>query len=184
MKSRESQLGFTLAEMIVVISIIGIALAFTIPNFAQGRRQAEVQAVQRELSSDFRSAQTNSMSQHISPTDGTVVETMGVYVTRSAYTLFYGDGVNPYVANTPGFTVVKTKDFSPLYFTNIPDNGSLTFYFRRTREGAEDAGTLKCVDITQCQDANPLTFTVASNRIPGYQKSVIIHPSGLIEVAP
>lgn len=179
MKMHAREAGFTLVEMIVVISIIGIVMAFSIPNFARGRQEGEVRAAQRELTADLRLAQTTTISQHVDEADASNVDSMGVYFTKDAYTLFYGDGVQTFPQTT--FTTVKTKTLAPAALSSaaLPSAGSLTLYFRITRDAAGDAGTFYCVPAGAC---NPTTtFSLNSIQLPEYVKNVILHPSGLIQ---
>lgn len=54
--------GFTLIEMMVVIGIIGIVIAFVIPNFAAMQRQARIRAAAQELAQDLRQIRERALS--------------------------------------------------------------------------------------------------------------------------
>ncbi|MFC1640493.1 Tfp pilus assembly protein FimT/FimU [Patescibacteria group bacterium] len=77
------QAGFSLVEIVVVMSIIAIVLAFVIPNFQDGRRSEFVKAAARELAAEARYAQTLSMSQAIDEADPDSVKDLTLEIGKN-----------------------------------------------------------------------------------------------------
>ena len=68
MKAMNNQRGFTLIELVVVITILGILAAFAIPRFASLEREARIGAIQG-LAGSVRSA--SALAHSLSLTQGT-----------------------------------------------------------------------------------------------------------------
>ncbi|MFH0804813.1 MAG: prepilin-type N-terminal cleavage/methylation domain-containing protein [Patescibacteria group bacterium] len=58
---RSSQGGFTIAELLIVIALIGVLLTFVMANFQAGRRTNDLRQAGTELSQQFRQAQGYSI---------------------------------------------------------------------------------------------------------------------------
>ncbi len=54
--------GFTLIELMAVITIIGIIFAVTVPNYAAKSQQARIRAGAQEIAQDFRQIRERSLS--------------------------------------------------------------------------------------------------------------------------
>ncbi|HXG57551.1 MAG TPA: prepilin-type N-terminal cleavage/methylation domain-containing protein [Thermoanaerobaculia bacterium] len=62
MKTRSSQ-GYSLAEMLIVLSIIGLISLVAVPNFISFQRSAKIKSSLRQLTSDVRSARQRAIAQ-------------------------------------------------------------------------------------------------------------------------
>lgn len=64
MLALKNKSGFSLVEILVALSLIGIILAFSIPNFTEYNRGRMVESAARRIVSDMRMLRTIAISQH------------------------------------------------------------------------------------------------------------------------
>ena len=136
--------GFTLIELVVVITILGILAAFAIPRFANLETEARIAAVQG-LAGSIRSgatlAHSLSLAQGLGSTDavdmeGTSVAMVNRYPSNA--------GIADTLVDTTGFTFaagVFTKDGA-----TAPADCSVTY----TQPGAAGAAPTVLVDVSDC----------------------------------
>lgn len=115
------QWGFTLTELIIVMAIIAMLTAFTVPSLLSGRAQAEVNTYYETVLADIKQQQLKAM---IGETEGRQEsDAYGVYFEADRYTLFSGSVYNPdNPANSP-IPLPNTLSFSVI---DLP-GGSIIF---------------------------------------------------------
>ena len=93
--------GFTLFELLVVLTITGILLALAVPRFAVASDQAAVRAALGDLAAAFSAARQTAILRRapvtitLDTTDGTVeVRASGRLVLRRAITGVFGVGLS------------------------------------------------------------------------------------------
>ena len=62
--------GFTLVEMLVVISVCGLLLSFSFSSLSKFKKSVGFEASARQLASDLRRTQSQAMSRHESLSQG------------------------------------------------------------------------------------------------------------------
>lgn len=89
------QSGFTLIEMLFTVSIIGMILLVTIPNFQRGRDRERLRAVAQELETNLRQAQQLTIGQRVATNDPMAPQVAGVGIhieePNNLYMLFRDD---------------------------------------------------------------------------------------------
>ena len=84
----KAQRGFTLIELIIVLSIVGILLGFTTINLSRSQQSASLNAVEQILLSDLKQQQLKAM---IGDTEGRAASDLyGIHFDSNKYTLFHG----------------------------------------------------------------------------------------------
>jgi type II secretion system protein H len=91
-KSQRGRSGFTLVEMAVVLVVMGIALAVTVPSFRGSMRRARYDRAASELQSDLRLAVSQSRASG---------RTLRLSFTPNSYT----------VQDANDSTVIRERDF-------------------------------------------------------------------------
>lgn len=173
--------GFTLTEVLVVIAIIAIILAFSIPNFRSGRFREETRSTARELAADARYAQTVALSQKVESTNPGKVNNIGVLVRNDIYRVFEDNGTTTGAYDSEDHelkrgvipTGVVISSTEPV---NIRNNA---FFFTPVSEEGVTAGSLDCPHAV-CTNGINITFT--HQGLSGYQRVLHITPQGFIEV--
>ncbi len=184
--------GFTLIEMIIVIALIAVMIAFTIPNLRDGRSRQEVRQARDQFTADLRFAQSLATEQNIQKKDQAQVYTVGVYINKAgnSYTIFEDSDT------TAGFSgddiVVKKVALTDNAFiktvnTNVASPGSiqddtslsaLTVTFLPTTSGAANAGSPMCLE-ESCQ--TNVYFRFAHRLLSAYSLDSVANASGLIQ---
>jgi prepilin-type N-terminal cleavage/methylation domain-containing protein len=83
-----NQRGFTLIELMVVITITAILLGFTTINLVGSQQRASLNAIEQELLADLKQQQLKAM---IGDTEGRETsDTYGIHFDSGKYTLFHG----------------------------------------------------------------------------------------------
>lgn len=101
-KLRENKKGFTLAELLVVVAIVGVLVAISIPIFSSQLEKAReatdvanMRAAKAEAVADYLSAELDTEVWTINTTDGTAVAYYNAgtgLMQKSAPTSKYGKG--------------------------------------------------------------------------------------------
>ena len=168
--------GFTLVEVIVVLSIVGIILAFSIPNFREGRFREEVKAQTRELAADLDFAQSSTIAQRVQETQNERVGGVGIIFTPTGYTVFSDN--SPRRSYTATDVDLETVEYAG-GVTVSNSLGATEIYFRDTAENGRLVGAPVCRPSTINCTAG-LEILVASDLI-SYQQAISIEESGHIE---
>ena len=107
--------GFTLIEVLMVMSIFAILAGFTTINLLGPQRSANLNATVTELTADIKQQQARSMLGDTST--GSVAVVHGVYFEAARYTLFVG---STYSAADPANFVVDLPSSISLTTTLVP----------------------------------------------------------------
>jgi prepilin-type N-terminal cleavage/methylation domain-containing protein len=84
----KTQRGFTLIELIIVMSIIGILLGFSTINLSRSQQSASLNAVEQILLSDLRQQQLKAM---VGDAEGRAAsDSYGIHFDSNKYVLFHG----------------------------------------------------------------------------------------------
>ena len=179
MKSRQA--GYSVAEMLVVVAIIGLLSLVTVPSFITYRNSAKVKTSVRNFLSDLRAARQLAISSGMQTKLGYTPGTTGA----RRYNIYKGDSPFGAAASVnwstlPGRRGVKTLD-DIVYFPaksgtiaqdfvdyNSDNELDVIFY----PDGAVKMPTT---------GAASATITVATDRaVPKNQYQVILSPSGRV----
>lgn len=151
--------GFTLIELVLVVTIIGLVVVFSMVVFSNQQNQTSLESTILEVNSAIRESQNKSISQSQDiPGD----DNYGVYFTNTSYTVFKGSNYSP--NNPTNFTV---NFGSGITLSNINLPGSQLIFDRLS-------GRLTTYSETQ----NSLIFSTFDN----VTKTVVINPYGAITV--
>lgn len=87
-KYRESQLGFTFPELIIILSILAVVFGFITINLVNSQHRSSLTGTVDTLISDMKSQQLKAM---VGATEGrTSADSYGIYFQTNNYTLFHG----------------------------------------------------------------------------------------------
>ncbi len=112
--------GFTLVELILVVTILGLVVVFSSVVFTNQQNQTSLESTILEVNSAIREAQNKSISQS---QDITGDDNFGIYFTPTSYTVFKGSN---YSSNNSTNFVVNFSSGITLSQINIP-NSQLVF---------------------------------------------------------
>jgi MSHA pilin protein MshA len=104
---RKLQQGFTLIELVVVITILGILAAFAIPHFTQLENQARISAI-TGLSASIRSAAALAHAQYLATGTAPATVTMEGQTVTLAFGYPDAPGIQLAIQDTTGFTSTTT----------------------------------------------------------------------------
>jgi MSHA pilin protein MshA len=113
---RKLQQGFTLIELVVVITILGILAAFAIPRFASLDSSARAAAISG-LAGSIRSA--SALAHAIALSNGTAQAATGT-VTMEGYSVTMVNGYPSGVAGGITAALQDTSSFTPAYAAGPP----------------------------------------------------------------
>ncbi|MDZ7744162.1 MAG: PA14 domain-containing protein [Candidatus Saccharibacteria bacterium] len=126
-KLTQSQPGFTIIELLVVISLLAVLLAISSMGVIGPRTTADVQSTTSQLISDIKSQQIKAMNGHTDPSNTT--QDQGIIVHNEEYTLFSGGSAcDPSeTAYYEKYDGINGTALSELYSSpNFPSNPSST----------------------------------------------------------
>lgn len=119
-RNPQSQKGFTLIELIVVLAIFSIILGIITINLFRTHEQTTLGTTVELLITDLKQQQIKSMSGDTDIT--TIAKPHGIYFTSTSYTLFTGD---TYTANNPTNTVIELPP--TVTITTLPSTNPIIF---------------------------------------------------------
>lgn len=151
--------GFTLVELILVITILGLIIVFSSVVFSNQQNQTSLESTILEVNSAIRESQNKSISQS---QDTSSDENYGIYFTGSSFTVFKGNSYS--VDNPTNFT---TNFGSGIHLATINIPSSQLIFDRIT-------GRLT----TYSQGQDTLVFATFDN----VTKTVTINPYGAITI--
>lgn len=191
--------GFTVPELLVVISIIAIIIGFSIPALAEGRRRQEVRAAAEQLLADYRFAQEASISQDVYDADNNKVTETGIQFQANSASVV--ENKNRYWVyrvqkNEPnrepgqsGVTTLLSEQFSTglgVIISDITvggtsvDKATIWTGMPGTSIGA---GSPWCHDVVVANCVvGPIAITVQYGGLSSYQKTVTIYANGFAEI--
>jgi type II secretion system protein G len=133
--SRESERGFTLIEMMIVVAIIAILVAILVPNFMRARAQAQTAACEgnlKEIATALELYQTDheAYPDVTSPTNVTSTDTnLGQYLRQTPIdpvnpTGFYQYQVANYQSGDASYTIICPGSHDPATLSAIGGTAS------------------------------------------------------------
>jgi prepilin-type N-terminal cleavage/methylation domain-containing protein len=173
-RSRPPASGFSLAELLVVVAIIGIVSLYTIPNFVAMQRNGRLKNSLRLFTSDVRMMRQKAVTKHVQTKIGFYVGT-----TKNTYSMYEQSG-------SAWVQVGITKTFEKgCYFSNQlnfrTDRDAVADYdliFNQDGTTTFDDGVFEGrVELSTIYDDLPVkTFRVSITK-PGSVKSVQLLPA-------
>ena len=142
---RKSSAGFTLIELVVVITILGILAAFAIPRFANlevEAREAAVQGLGGSVRSAATLAHSLSLATGAAVADPVTMEGTAVAMANRYPTLA---SIDDALLDTTGFTYDATTGVFSKDGATTPANCSVTY-----AQAAANSSPTITVDVTDC----------------------------------
>jgi Tfp pilus assembly protein FimT len=144
-RSGNSQLAFSVVELLVVLAVIGISLAVAIPNFSEFVRKKRLESVVKEYIADVSHARTISVSN----------QQMGYKVyfsigaSNTCYTMYIDTQTQTCDCTKPAGTACARRSSRELKVMNLPSNSGITMISdRRGNFIGEGYGALQAEKIT------------------------------------
>ena len=145
----ESERGFTLIEMMIVVAIIAILVAILVPNFMRARAQAQTAACEanlKEIATALELYQTDNQ------TYPNVSGSVAVTKTET--------NIGSYLRQTPIDPVAPGKNYK--YSVTNPSTGTATYTI--TCPGGHDPGTMSAIGATAAQ--TQITYSSNNGYVP------------------
>lgn len=140
---RSSSAGFTLVELMVVMTIFAILTAMIFANIVRPQQVASLDSAVSQLVADLRSQQLKAMLGESET--GTDADTYGIFFSPTAYTLYRG----AYTAgNGANFTVTVGPDIN---FTSITFPSSRVSFARQSGDVQSFSTTTNSVIVRNIQ---------------------------------
>lgn len=107
-----SEYGFSLIEILLVISLLTIILAISVPNLFNLSSQANISSISLDIKSLLREAQSKAMNTDTQEQPTTFE--FGIHFESNSYTLFKGSSYNSsdpdnFVVSTPNSIVLSSN---------------------------------------------------------------------------
>lgn len=109
--SRHSQRGYSLAEMLVVVAIVGILSLVTVPSFLSMYQSGRIKAAARTMTSDIRTARQMAITNYTR-----VKISFGTGANVHHYEMFREQ--RDRLSNTSTWVFVRRGDLSSVLFVN------------------------------------------------------------------
>ena len=145
----QSQTGFTLVELVVVVAVFSILIGLSTINFIKPQTRASLNTATALLISDLRAQQAKSM---VGTTGGgSTAQQFGIFFSTNSYTLFSGSlysvgAASNVVVPLDGMTITNTFPSSQIVFS------------RMSGEVSNFNTTLNQVTLTSDSDQKTLTI--------------------------
>ncbi|MDD5145535.1 MAG: type II secretion system protein [Candidatus Pacebacteria bacterium] len=176
---KNSNKGFTLVEIMVVISIIGIMSAITIPRYRSGQNHLALQRAASKLAQDIRRAEEMVISSADCPAcGGSSARGYGVFaISGSDSYILYADTQSPdkfYSGSDAVLETIKLEKNIVISGINTPQNQiSVNF------EPPDPAVNLNYMPGSEVPEA---IITLSVNNSPLENKKIHVNKAGLIYV--
>lgn len=167
---RKHNLGFTIFEMLVVLTIITLIAVLVLVNYRQGQKQYAVAQAAQGLAADIREAQGRAITGASPGVGSGVYAGYGVYIqSATSYIMFYSDKD---ANNCPSGTQTPMKTVSFPGKVSIDNVGSRIFFVPPQPN--------TCLKDSSGAPINSITFTLSGET--GQTKSVLVNKFGKIDV--
>lgn len=153
-----SEAGFTLVELLLVIGLVGVLTSVTIISLIQPQRSASLSGTVEVLVADLRQQQLKAMSGDSMTASS--AQPHGIYVESNKYTLFKGSGYSG--SDTDNFVVQ-------------PDGVSFSTNFASSEVAFQKASG-------EPSGFNPSANTITVSNLSGESKTITINRYGVVTV--